>query len=178
MIFDEVILGPMFAGKTARLIRLAKHIQSRGQSLLVVRVLPNTPKPLPDELVSREQTRIACMRVAPEHLAGYLRGVSPTPGCILLDEMHFASMAQLLEIPKAHYILAGLAHDFHGTPYVAMWEWAKHADRVSMLLAECSLCENAATRSYRRTAEDTAVVLDTGKNYEPRCVRCFYRDAP
>jgi thymidine kinase len=173
----ELIVGPMFSGKTSELIRRLSLAEAAGSR--VVAVKPSFDRE-PDSLVSLTGSRWPAKPVTntPE-----LVGLVTEVDVLGIDELQFFRpdvVGVLLDIrQRMRIIAAGLDFDFRGDPFGSVPALVVVADNVSQLNARCERCGEPATRTQRLVAGHPAPrsgpTIQVGGHdlYEPRCERCF-----
>jgi len=181
----EVIIGPMFSGKTSELIRLVeREVYARRKAAIF--------KPSFDTRYSAKQVAshnglryeafsIAATRSGVSRIASL--AASKKLDVIGVDEVNFfpAAIVGVLdaEAGKRKVIACGLNLNFRAEPFLSTMELAARADRVRYLSAVCVRCGAEATRTQRliegRPApRNSPVIVVGGKEmYEPRCRDCY-----
>ena len=71
-------------------------------------------------------------------------------------------------------IVAGLDMDYLGKPFGQMPNLLAVADYITKLHAICMKCGNIAHVSFRKTANESQVLLGEKDTYEPRCRKCMH----
>lgn len=169
-----VITGPMFSGKTTRLVKVASLF---GPSCLVV-------KPVIDDrygrfiLMSHDGIETYARVVYPESVDfSLLLNWSTTIVCI--DELNFFSFEQIypqIEWLCSHgidVIASGLSYDFKKQPFGATLPLSSHAERVVHLFAVCDRCGSDAAHSYRKVAQEDQVLVGASESYGACCDTCW-----
>jgi len=177
----EVIVGPMFSGKSEELIRRVKRALIAGQRVQVFK-----PK-LDDryhktDVVSHDGKRIEALPV--EGSDGlYAELERPFPHVVAVDEGQFfdeglVPLAERLADAGVRVVVAGLDMDFRGEPFGPIPELLARAEFVEKLTAVCVRCGAPATRTQRliegqpASYDDPVVLVGAAETYEPRCRRC------
>lgn len=177
----EVVVGPMFSGKSEELIRRAKRVLIARQEVQVFKPQLDDRYHTTD-VVSHDGRRVEAQAVAG---ARALRAAlaDPLPQVAAIDEAQFFDselVALLVELADAgvRVIAAGLDMDFRGEPFGHRPELLARAEYVEKLTAVCPRCGAPATRTQRliqgRPArfDDPVVLVGAYETYEPRCRRC------
>ena len=171
----EVIVGPMFSGKSEELIRRLRRAEIGKQRVQIF-------KPVIDQryskngIVSHSGLEIASELV--KSGAEILEKVAPRTEVVGIDEAQFlgesivAVASHLAELGK-RVIVAGLATDFMGRPFEPMPRLLAVAEEITKLLAICMRCGNPAVHTQRLVASEELIVVGAGGMYEARCRRCF-----
>jgi thymidine kinase len=181
----EVIIGPMFSGKTSELIRLVeREIYARRKAAIF--------KPSFDTRYSAKQVAshnglrygaysIAATKVGVSRIASV--AASKKLDVIGVDEVNFFPEAIVdvldAQASRRKVIACGLNLNFKAEPFLSTMELAARADRVRYLSAVCVRCGGEATRTQRLVngkpaPRSSPVIIVGGKElYEPRCRDCY-----
>lgn len=178
----EVICGPMFSDKTARLILALKNL--RHSNLKYLAFKPNIDTRFsPNEIVSRAiEERIPAKVLDSEHPMKSLDAyILKDFDVAAFDEGNLFSN-ELVEIVRGfqvmgkRVIVSGADLDYRGEPFDPMPALMAMADRVTKLAACCDYvdengerCGRRATRT-QRMVESSERILVGDKQYEPRCL--------
>ena len=172
----EVVVGPMFSGKSEELIRrvtralIAKHkvqvfkpaIDDRYDA---IKVASHAGRTLEAEAVDGTDDVRARVR--------------PDTRVVAVDEAQFfapdlVELALDLADSGKRVLVAGLDLDFRGEPFGPVPALLAHAEVVEKLSAIC-YCGRAATRTQRLIAgrpahyDDPVIQVGASEAYEPRC---------
>jgi thymidine kinase len=171
----EVIVGPMFSGKSEELIRRLRRAEIGRQRVQIF-------KPVIDQRYSKNGIVSHSGLEIPSELVSsgseILEKVAPRTEVVGIDEAQFlgetivAVCARLAELGK-RVIVAGLDTDFMGRPFEPMPRLLAVAEEITKLLAICMSCGNPAVHTQRIVASEELIVVGAGGMYEARCRRCF-----
>ena len=171
----EVIVGPMFSGKSEELIRRLHRAEIGKQQVQIF-------KPAIDQrytkngIVSHSGLEIASELVRSGR--EILEKVVPETEVVGIDEAQFLgetiieACGRLAESGK-RVIVAGLDTDFMGRPFEPMPRLLAVAEEITKLLAICMRCGNPAVHTQRLVASEELIVVGAGEVYEARCRLCF-----
>ena len=171
----EVIVGPMFSGKSEELIRRLRRAEIGKQRVQIF-------KPVIDQryakngIVSHSGLEIASELI--QNGAEILSRVEPRTEVVGIDEAQFLSdtvvdaCVRLADLGK-RVIVCGLDTDFMGRPFEPMPRLLSVAEEITKLLAICMRCGNPAVHTQRLVASEELIVVGAGGMYEARCRRCF-----
>lgn len=181
----EVIMGPMFSGKTSELIRLVErevYAKRKGAIFKIAFDRRYSAR----QVVTHNGLRYEAYTVAnSEQGIRRIDSIAGSDGldAIGVDEVNFFPMpiVKLLDrlADGKKVIACGLNLNFKAEPFVTTMELAARADRVRYLSAVCVVCGQEATRTQRliggRPApRNSPVIVVGGKEmYEPRCRTCY-----
>lgn len=184
----EVVIGPMYAGKTEELIRRVVRRKIARQNGIIFKILSDTRTKDPS-VVSRAGTHFEARFVkdaldAKEYLGSKLDYVA-------FDEAQFFG-SELIEVVKefidegTDVIVAGLNLDFRGEVFDNVMRIAAMADEIALLKAVCVVCGKDATLTQRLILKNGEWVPASSKDpifkvegsdvktkYEPRCKDCW-----
>jgi thymidine kinase len=171
----EVIVGPMFSGKSEELIRRLRRAEIGKQRVQIF-------KPVIDQRYSKNGIVSHSGLEIPSELVStgseILEKVAARTEVVGIDEAQFlgesivADCARLAELGK-RVIVAGLDTDFMGRPFEPMPRLLAVAEEITKLLAICTRCGNPAVHTQRIVASEELIVVGAGGMYEARCRRCF-----
>lgn len=171
----EVICGSMFSGKTEELIRRLRRAKIAHLKVEIF-------KPGMDirydqnNIVSHDENVILSTPI--DHSQKILllaQGVD----VVGIDEAQFfddelPNVCDQLALSGIRVIVAGLDMDYLGQPFGQMPFLLAKADYITKLHAICVKCGGIANYSYRKTPNNTTVLIGEKDIYEPRCRRCYH----
>lgn len=171
----EVVVGPMFSGKSEELIRRLRRAEIARQRVQIF-------KPIIDQryatsgIVSHSGLELASdlVRTA-EDILEKLESRTEVVG---IDEGQFLgeglidTCTKMADLGK-RVIVTGLDTDFMGRPFEPMPRLLAVAEEITKLLAICVRCGNPAVHTQRLVASEELIVVGAGGMYEARCRRCF-----
>ena len=171
----EVVVGPMYSGKSEELMRRLRRAEIARQRVQIF-------KPLIDQrysntgIVSHSGLELASdlVRTAEE----ILEKLESRTEVVGIDEGQFlgeglvAVCTKMADLGK-RVIVTGLDTDFMGRPFEPMPRLLAVAEEITKLLAICVRCGNPAVHTQRLVASEELIVVGAGGMYEARCRRCF-----
>lgn len=176
----EVIVGPMYGGKSEELIRRIKRAKIAKQKVQVF-------KPIIDdrysktEVVSHDGIKVEAMCI--DKSLHILELVDEDTDVVAIDEVQFFDQGIIEVCSKLadrdkRVICAGLDMDFRGEPFGAIAGVIAIAEFVDKIQAICIVCGNPATRTQRlingepAKYSDPVVLVGAHESYEARCRKC------
>mgnify|MGYP002780861027 FL=1 len=172
----EVIVGPMFSGKSEELIRRVNRAVIAKQKVQVFK--PAIDNRYDAVAVASHNGRtweaqaINSVEDIKERLEEGTQVVAIDEGQFLSDDL--VQLVLDLADEGKRVIVAGLDLDFRGEPFGPMPALLAHAEMVDKLTAICS-CGRAATRTQRLIGghpahyDDPVILVGAAESYEPRC---------
>lgn len=170
----EVICGSMFSGKTEELIRRLKR--ARIANLKTEIFKPSIDNRYHEMNVVSHDANFIVSQPAVHSKTILL--MAQNVDVIGIDEAQFfddeiCSVCETLALNGTRVIAAGLDMDYTGKPFGPMPQLLAIADYITKLHAICVHCGNIANMSYRKTNQESQVVIGELDIYEPRCRVCF-----
>jgi thymidine kinase len=171
----EVIVGPMFSGKSEELIRRLRRAEIARKRVQIF-------KPLIDDryskngIVSHSGLEIESDPVKDaDEIVSKINILTEVVG---IDEGQFLGDGLVLVCQKLaeagkRVIVSGLDMDYLGRPFEPMPRLLILAEEITKLLAICIRCGNPAVHTQRLVHSDELIVVGAKGMYEARCRRCF-----
>ena len=171
----EVIVGPMFSGKSEELIRRLRRAEYARQRVQIFKPAIDE-RYAENEIVSHSGLGIQSDNVA--KASEIMEKVQARTEVIGVDEAQFLGdevvdvCTKLANLGK-RVIVAGLDTDYRGRPFEPMPRLLAVAEEITKLLAICVRCGNPAVHTQRLVESEELVVVGAMGMYEARCRRCF-----
>lgn len=191
----ELIIGPMFSGKTSRLVEIYKQCQFCNISVAVIN--HSIDNRYDDELLStHDKVKIPCIKtISLMDLCMKLPNVFTLDECdkephlknsykiiqsevILINEGQFfpdlEEFVNLMLSVKKHIYICGLDGDFKREKFGKILDLIPLCDRITKLTSLCSLCKDGTKGifSMRLSNEKQQTVVGSD-NYIPVCRHCY-----
>ncbi|MCE9677129.1 thymidine kinase [Paraclostridium bifermentans] len=178
--YIEIVIGPMYSGKSEELIRRLKRAKIAKQNVVVF-------KPLIDDRYSKEDvvshSGYAINAIPIKDCSEMEKYINEDTQVVGIDEVQFfdnevVDMAIKLADKGIRVIAAGLDMDFKGEPFGPTPKLLAVAEFVDKIQAICSVCGQPATRSQRlingKPAKYDEPIIQVGavESYEARCRKC------
>ena len=175
----EIILGPMFSGKTSKLVQIYKQCKLCDIPVLVINHSMDKERNLDKEDVLRNHDNIfiPCISTAT------LSTVYTNPySVILINEAQF--FADIVPFVKSQLVLkkqiyiAGLDGDFQRNAFGDILQLIPLCDKVDKLSSLCGICKNGnrGIFSKRISSEMIQTVIGGSDKYVPVCRICYETD--
>ena len=183
-----VITGPMFAGKTSRLIALARSHVIAGKDVIGFKP-SNDSRYVGDSIITHDTQKFPAFVIdknKPEECFSKIGCVGENADVVVFDEAQFFDKHKFSAMIRKmvcrwgyDVIISGLSMDSSGQPFGAMPYLLEVADEIISLKGVCSKCKsiNMATRTYRKDGSTEQIVVGGADKYEPRCFTCWEEDA-
>jgi thymidine kinase len=170
----EVISGSMFSGKTEELIRRLRRAQFADLKVEIFK--PSLDKRYSEtRVVSHDEKTIISTPVDNASAILLLAGNVDVVG---IDEAQFfddsvVEVCNKLANDGIRVVVAGLDMDFNGKPFGPMPALLSVAEYVTKVHAICVHCGNLAQYSFRKSGEESIVLLGEKDIYAPLCRNCY-----
>ena len=171
----EVVVGPMFSGKSEELIRRLRRAEIARQRVQIFKPVIDARYAV-NEIVSHSGLGIPSDNVA--KASEVMEKLQPRTEVVGIDEGQFfdpnlpAACNTLADRGK-RVIVAGLDQDYLGRPFEPMPQLLAIAEYITKTLAICMVCGNPANHTQRLVPSGDRVLLGTQGTYEARCRACF-----
>ena len=174
----ELIIGPMFSGKTTRLIDIYNAKYSENKNIKVINYSGDTR--YHDSMLStHDQVMIPCI------FTNNIKDVCEESmihnyDVILINEGQFfpdlySSVYELVEKYRKEVYICGLDGDFKRRKFGSMLDLIPICDVITKLTSICVKCKGNAIFSKRLSTEEQQVVIGS-INYAPMCRSCYNYD--
>ncbi len=174
-----IIAGPMFSGKTGKLVAMVDVFRRMGFSVLTVKPKLDTRYTKKNELYSHDHRKTEAIVVdgeAPESIIARITHLNPDK--VIFDEIQFfdknkieSVIIRLLSI-GIDIIAAGLLYDYKRKPFGATQELMGLADQRLELVAVCQKCGNFARHTERVGGGTAQVDIGALDKYIAVCETC------
>ncbi len=170
----EVICGSMFSGKTEELIRRINRARIANLKVEIYKSAVDT-RYHETEIVSHNLNTI---QSTPVSSSLNILLMMQDADVIGIDEAQFFDdeivyVCETLAQKGIRIIIAGLDMDYLGKPFGPMPGLMAIAEFVTKVNAICMVCGDLATHTYRKTSDNSLVMLGEKDAYEARCRKCF-----
>ena len=178
----ELIAGPMYSGKTSKLLDIYKKYNFCDMKTLVINYAEDT-RYSPDMLSTHERIMIPCVRGSSlKEVANIVEG-HPTEefmeaSIILVNEGQFFKdivpwVTMAVEEYKKTVYVCGLDGDFQRNRFGNWLDLVPMCDKVTKLHSFCNKCKRKpAIFSYRVSSETTQKLIGSD-SYIPLCRLCY-----
>ena len=169
----ELILGPMFSGKSTRLIELMRKYVYKAKKTIMVKYYADQRYSQKSEVVTHDLIKydsINCkiLRNSFDIFKEY--------DVIGIDEgQFFADLVEVCEelaLMGKIVLIAALNGDFRMEPFPVIQRIIAKADKIKLLKAYCFNCHKDAKFSLRIVQSNETVLIGAGESYKPACREC------
>ena len=178
--YIEVVIGPMYSGKSEELIRRLRRAKIAKQNVVVFKPQIDN-RYSKEDVVSHNGDSINAIPISnAKEIYNHIDNKTQVVG---IDEVQFfdeeiVEIAMNLADKGIRVIAAGLDMDFKGEPFGPTPKLLAGAEFVDKIQAICSVCGQPATRSQRlidgkpARYDDPIIQVGAVESYEARCRKC------
>ena len=173
----RLFVGPMYAGKTSKLIETYTEAINPQQNVIVLTHSSEIRYSI-DQLSTHDQKQISCFKydkintfVQDKH-----HDISHSQ-VILIDEAQFfedlIEIRELVDTHHKHIFVFGLDGDFKRNKFGHILDLIPVCDSVEKLTAKCNMCNNKAIFSRRIINSGQQILVGSNESYQPMCRKCY-----
>jgi len=174
----ELILGPMFSGKTTYIINLYKQYFQNKISVAAVNFADDT-RYHDKMLSSHDKVMIPCIFTRKLHDVLHREEVQKSDIILINEGQFFEDLYEcviyLTETLNKTVHICGLDGDFKRQKFGTILDLIPLCDKVIKLKSKCEYCHGNALFSHRITQEKEQVVIGVN-NYVPLCRSCYVKE--
>ena len=176
----ELILGPMFAGKTSRLIKIYNHC---NQNKIPIYVINHSfdKRYSENQLTTHDKISIPSINI--QNLydlfeSDYEKSCIISSKVILINEGQFFNdlknfVIELLEKYNKKVYVCGLDGDFKRHKFGELLDLIPYSDSIIKLKGNCNYCSNEAIFTSRVNESTNQVVIGGTDIYVALCRQCY-----
>ena len=166
----ELILGPMFSGKSTRLIEVIRKYTYKAKKTIMIKYYADKRYSEKSEIVTHDLLKydsIDCKNLKDSI------DIIKKYDVIGIDEGQFfpdlVEVCEELASLNKIVIIAGLNGDFRMEPFPVISRIISKADKIKLLKAYCFNCHKDAKYSLRIVQSNETVLIGAGEAYKPAC---------
>jgi thymidine kinase len=179
----EIVLGPMFSGKSSYALSYIRRQRAIGKTVVVIK--PNIDSRYSNEhvLVTHNKEQTPCIVWPVYEVLNPLIPSITSADCIVLEETQFFKgvrkfVEYILRVSKKNILIVGLDGTAGQEPFGEIFECIPLATNVTKLCALCRRCGDGTVAPFTKKiySEDIRTVVDVGgaEKYESVCVKHLY----
>ena len=170
----DLIIGPMFSGKTSRLIDIYKQCKFCNIPVVVINHSSDTRY---DELLLSNHDRVMIPCVQTNNLMATYEQLKDSKVYLINEGQFFDDLyiyvEHLLKNSNKVYV-CGLDGDFQRKKFGQILDLIPLCDKVTKLTSLCSICKNGTPGIFSmRLTVETCQTLVGSDNYIPVCRNCY-----
>lgn len=175
--FLEVIIGPMFSGKTTHVIQKYKQHTIANHKVVVMNYIGDT-RYSASQLSTHDQMQIECILTKTLTEQERNKEVEEADVVIINEGQFFHDLREfvldMVENKEKVVYVCGLDCDFERKKFGEILDLIPYCDSIVKLKALCTSCNNTTSALFSwRVSKDTDQVVIGSDNYRPVCRRCY-----
>lgn len=177
----ELIVGPMFSGKTKALLRRIRDLERNPQNILLCITHADDDRyTTGQKIISHDGDSHAALAV--RELMPLVSGpIYRNATHIIIEESQFFPdlfpfVTKGADAHRKQFICGGLDGDFMREPFGQVIDLVHHCDTIQKLKANCGRCSGPGTAIFtarRRGRGSDQVYIGGKESYEPMCRRHY-----
>jgi thymidine kinase len=174
-----VIAGPMFSGKTSKLVALVEVFTRMGHRVMIIKPRLDNRFGNTEEIISHDKKRTQALVIDSDKPELVIQNIfADGADKIIFDEVQFFDKEKIKnlvrELKKSgkHVIVAGLMYDYRRVPFGATPDLMGLADESLELVSICQKCGSLAKHSQRVKGTKKQVDVGAANKYIAVCESC------
>jgi thymidine kinase len=140
----ELLIGPMFAGKSSAIQSIVRRHQSLGWAVFVVTNAMDTRYSAEPMVVNHDKQMIPAVAFT-DLMPALERTDYKASRLVVIEEAQFFAdllpfVQHVVDVDKKHCVVVGLDGDAERRPFGRVLELVPHCDRVTKLTSMCKAC--------------------------------------
>ena len=150
----EIVMGPMFSGKTTYAISYIQRQQSIGKKVVVIKPNIDARYTTQSVLITHNKQAYPCL-IWDVSIKMYIPQEMINADCIVIEEAQFFSglhgiVSKLLFLHKKHILVVGLDGDASQNPFGEILQCIPLSTKLLKLEALCSICKDGTGAHYSK----------------------------
>jgi len=175
----ELILGPMFSGKTSKLIEIYNQCKYCTINVLVINHTIDD-RYSTDTLCTHDKKEIPCLFTKDLNTINETNEFKISKVMLINEGQFFENLYNNIhnwvDIHKKHVYVCGLDGDFKRNSFGEMLNLIPICNKVYKLNSLCAQCKNGTHALFsHRISKDTNQISVGSSNYEPLCRNCYLK---
>ena len=174
-----VVAGPMFSGKTSKLVAMVEVFTRMGYRVLTVKPKLDNRYGGKKEIHSHDHKKTPAIAVDGESPESIIQKIIATGSDkVIFDEVQFFDKDKVMQVIAVlrkmgiHVIAAGLLYDYQRKPFGATPDVMGLADERLELFAICQNCGSLARHTQRNKGGKGQIVVGAADMYTAACEKC------
>jgi thymidine kinase len=174
-----VIAGPMFCGKTSKLVAMVEVFTRMGHKVLTVKPKLDNRYGGKNEIHSHDDKKTPALVVDGEKPEAIIEKIVSTGADkVIFDEVQFFEKGKVMKVIETlrnrgiHVIAAGLLYDYQRKPFGCTQDLLGLADERLELFSICQKCGSLARHTERVRGGKGQIEVGAGDMYIASCEQC------
>lgn len=173
--FIELIIGPMFSGKSTQLINIFNRYKKINKNILLINH-PYNKRYDSDQIMTHNNYFLQNCLITDDLLSLQNTTKYIMANIIIIEELQFFNNAYefityAADNDNKYIIAAGLNGDYKRNIFGDMYKLIAHADKIKKLSALCIYCNDGTKAHFTLKKTNNDKILEVGENniYEAVC---------
>ena len=171
----EIIIGPMFSGKTSELIKNYNDKLSKQQKVIAINYNKDT-RYGDNQIISHDKKSISSFNFSTLSEIDDNKLFYDVEWIYINEAQFFKDLKpwilHQINTTNKKFVICGLDSDFKREKFGDMLDLIPHSDKITKLYGKCSNCDKQSLYTHRITNEEQQEVIGTN-NYIPLCRTCY-----
>ena len=172
----ELIIGPMYAGKSTELLRILNKYKTINKNIIVINHIFNNRYECCGISTHSKETYNECINLNNLSEIDVNSDFFQKSDLIIIEELQFfndafENITLWCDKYKKNVVGVGLDGDFQRNPFENIAKLIPHAEKITKLNALCIKCSNGTIASFskRTIKDDSKIVVGSSDIYEAVC---------
>tara|TARA_B100001175_G_C19513652_1_gene645657 strand:- start:2697 stop:3317 length:621 start_codon:yes stop_codon:yes gene_type:complete len=178
-----IIVGPMFSGKTTRLIQLYKTRTYIQKNVVVLNYIGDK-RYSSDKLSTHDGIQIPCIFIEDIHNLWfdknneYYTNIHLADTILINEAQMFPNLMEIVldmvDNSKKEVFICGLDGDYKRQEFGDILKLLPFCDKIEKLSSLCAFCKDGTPAIFsHRTTQETQQIVVGSSNYKPLCRNCY-----
>jgi thymidine kinase len=180
----ELLIGPMFAGKSSAIQSIVRRHRSLGWPVFVITHSLDTRYSAEPMIVNHDRQMLPAL-ATPRLMDLLAHEEYAKSRLVVIEEAQFFDdlvdfVRHVVDKDGKHCVVVGLDGDAERLPFGAVLELVPYADRVTKLTAMCKLCADGTPAIFtfaHATDRTSTVCVGAEERYAPMCRKHYLSSA-
>ena len=171
----KLIIGPMFSGKSTRLIETVRKYSYKNKKTVVIKFIGDKRYD-ENQIVTHDLVKydsLVCLHLTEK------KEILKEYDVIGIDEGQFfddlVRICEELCFMGKIIIVAALSGDYLMKPFPNISELISKADKIKLMKAYCYYCHKIAGFTMRTVRSNKLILIGSAESYRPTCKFCYYK---
>ncbi len=177
----ELLVGPMFAGKSSHLLSIIRRYKSINYPILIITSTLDT-RYQSDAIHSHNHESFPAIAVSELRFIPQRKEYAEAKIIIIEESQFFEDLVSFVlhsvEKDNKNVVVVGLDGDSERRPFGQILRLVPFCDKITKITSFCSKCGDgtSALFTHRKTNEQSVISVGTATQYEPLCRKHYLEE--
>lgn len=175
----EIVLGPMFSGKSSYAISHIRRIKAINKGVIAIKPSIDNRYTHDEVLITHDREQIPCIMWDVSAVLEPTRHMFQTDYIVIEEAQFFRGLQNfvkyMLVAKNKHIVLVGLDGDANQNSFGEILECIPYASKVTKLTSLCSICRDGTlapfTKKIRDTSSNSQIDVGGSEKYVAVCLK-------